>query len=191
LLFLAIHTFLLSSHRNTLKPSRPTRLIAFNMSNNLRSTTAAPQIVITNGVRDYTVRLPIRGEIIMFRLPFAVANDDPSSLPSASAMTGASHRNYHPCVVADIQDDDLEVILTVMVCRSFSAVSTNTAAQYVNSLSLEEFNSFIPFDWVPALPVPVAFGHSLLVPTFRPARPTWVLAKLHDITITGSFKVRP
>ena len=156
------------------------------MSNNLRSTTADLHIVIDNGLRDYTVRLPHRGEIIMFCLPFAVANDD----PSASVMTGASHHNYHPCVVADIQDN-MEVILTVMVCRSFSAVSNNAATQYINSLSLEEFNSYIPLDWVPALPVPAAFGLPLLVPTFRPARPTWVLAKLHDITITGSFKVRP
>jgi len=173
------------------KPNHPTRLIAFNMSNNLRSTTADLQIVIDNGLRDYFVRLPHLGEIIMFRFPFAVTNDDPSTWPSASAMTGASRHNYHPCVVAGVQDNNLEVTLSVMVCRSFSAVSNNAATQYINSLSLEEFNSYIPLDWVPALPVPAAFGLPLLVPTFRPARPTWVVANLHDITITGSFKVRP
>jgi len=70
----------------------------------------------TDGVRSISIRVAAFGEPIRFLLRFAITDDGPSSLPSASASTVATHHNYRPRDLADFKEREVTVTTMVMAC---------------------------------------------------------------------------
>jgi hypothetical protein len=128
----------------------------------------------SNGMPVANVRLPHIGELIMIRLPFDMRGP-PSSLPH-SALSGATRRNYHPCVVLSTLQtlDSWHVI--VYVCRSY--VYDPNPASFVLSLPPNEFDYLLPVPSNPRPATPAAFGAPLSFDsTYLSWKPGWLIAK--------------
>ena len=129
----------------------------------------------SNGMRPSNVRLPVFGELIMIRLPFDM-HGPPSTLPQTAISSGATHHNYHSCIVRSVFDVEKSWEVNVYGCCSYGHALDPVS--FVRSLPPNEFDHLLP---VPSNPHPAtsaAFGVPLSFDgTYFRAKACWFIAK--------------
>lgn len=155
----------------------------------------APYRLFVNGSRDFDIDPPDIGEAILLRLPFAVALGPPSII--SSAVTGATHANYHLCFVAGQVELSGSVVLTVWVCLGFSSARHIglTPNEYVQSLSADWQACLLPLAFgpqvppAPRLPGPALFGTPLHIGGFLSRKPCFLNVRAYPVTISDTSAV--
>lgn len=136
------------------------------------------RLYTTAGHRDYAIPLPVVGEAIMTRLPFAVVLGPPSVI-SGLAPTHANGFNYYLCFISSVVSRADHVRVELWVCLSFHT-ATPSPYHFVRDLSAEWQACLLPVPFAPQdppklpPPTPPAFGAPLQIAGFRARFPCWM-----------------
>lgn len=140
------------------------------------------------------VNLPVRGQVIMIRLPFV--DIGPVSDISNSALSEANRENYHPCILVDARHSlgDTHWVSKLLLTRSFSFLTNKgiDPATFISTLTAQEINMPLPAPPPPGVapaPTPAGFGTPLQVHRGGFKLQSWVKAKVEKFHVQPGMAV--